>query len=372
MVASRSPSPVQVRRRLEPFVTRAAATPGADRYRKHFPAVAHLWILLLHMLWGNPSLRRTYAMLTSPHSWWQRWGMDTAISFSQLARSSTSRPSACGEALLADVLAAVRTQAQHDPVARTLQRVAVLDSTFVGLSARLCPWSVHGGHAPGIRLQSMLELGHQIPAPLRLTVADVNDHTALMQRDLTPWCGWTLLYDLGYYSHQALQHLRDAQVHVITRLQPQASYTCTAARPVPAGPTPEGDVIVRDWTITLGSPHNRRGAVLPGMRLVSSRNAAGELQHFVSTRHDLCATEIVLLYRKRWQIELFFRWLKQQLHLTQPLGYSRAAVWLTVLLVLVVTLLRLLLARAQPPGMSHIGWLHHLGITLFIETINDS
>lgn len=372
MVAPRSPATVQVRRRLTPFIARAAATPGADRYRKHFPARAHLWILLLHMLWGNVSLRSTHASLTSSLGWWQRWGMERWISFSQLARSSSSRPSACVEALLTDVLTTVRAQAQHDPVARTLQRVAVLDSTFVRLSARLCPWSRHGGHTPGVRLQSLLELGHQIPTQVHLTLADANDHQALLAQDLPPVRGWTLLLDLGYYGHHALQRLRRAGVDFVTRLHPQAHYVRTATRPVPAGPTPDGDVILRDWTITLGSPRNRRGAVLSGLRLVSSCNPAGQLQHFLTSRQDLCATEIVMLYRKRWQIELFFRWLKQQLHLTRPLGYSRAAVWLTVLLAVIVALVLLLLAAAHPPGISRVAWLHALALTLIVETINDS
>ena len=64
MVASPAPSARQIRRR-QPVVARAAATPGVDRYRKTFPALAHLWVLLLHVLWGSLSLSRTYASLTA-------------------------------------------------------------------------------------------------------------------------------------------------------------------------------------------------------------------------------------------------------------------------------------------------------------------
>ena len=68
------------------------------------------------------------------------------------------------------------------------------------------------------------------------------------------------------------------------------------------------------------------------MRLVTSRNPAGAVHRFVTDRFDLSAAEVVALYRKRWQIELFFRWLKHQLKALHPLGTSREAVWLTVLL----------------------------------------
>jgi hypothetical protein len=371
MVASAAPSQRRIRQRLEPLVAQAAATPGADRYRKRFTALAHLWTLLLHVLWTSSSLRVTHARLAAASHWWQRWGMRAAISLSQLARSSTSRPSACAEALLDAVLAEARRQPLHDASARRLLRVAAVDSTLLRLSARLSPWSVHGGYVPSVRLQTWLELGRGLPEPLRLTLAKVNDQAALKTQDLAAWRGWTVLVDLGYYGHQWLADLRAAQAHFITRLHPQASYRCTALRAVAVGATPDGDVLLRDWTITLGSPHNRTGAVVPGLRLVSSRNRKGAVQDFVTDRFDLSATEVVMLYRRRWRIELFFRWLKRQLGLVKPLGASREAVWLTILLVLIVAVIALLLA--QPPGgLSRIAWVGQLGIMLLIEAVVDS
>lgn len=371
MVACVAPSARQIRRRLAPLVEQAAATPGADRYRKRFPARAHLWVLLIHVLWGSPSLRSTHATLTAVPCWWQRWGMTSWISFSQLARSSSSRPSACVEALLANVVDAVRRQPVANPLWYKLRRVVVLDSTFLRLSARLSPWSVHGGHAAGGRLHTLLELGSHIPASLRLTLPDVNDHSALRELDLSPWRGWTLLIDRGYYGHQQFARLIAAGVHVIARFNEQAAYRITAQQPVPSGRTPDGDEILADWKIDLGSPNNRRGAVLPGLRLVISRNVHGKVHRFVSDRHDLTATEIVQLYRKRWQIELFFRWLKQQLGLSQPLGDSRAAVWLTILIVMIVALIALLLEHARPPSVSRVAWIQHCAMAFLLDTIAD-
>lgn len=367
MVASQR----RIRRTLDPLVAQAAATPGADRYRKHFPAFAHLWVLLLHVLWGSPSLRITHARLTADVRWWQRWGMTSWISLSPLARSSSSRPSGCVEALLAAVVETARRQPVANPLWYKLRRVVVLDSTFVRLSATTSPWSVHGGAAPGTRLQTLLELGSQIPTPLRLTLADINDHTALSELELSPWQGWTLVVDRGYYGHQQFARLIAAGVHVIARFNEQASYRLIRQRQVPTGRTPDGDEILADWTIDLGSPNNRRGAVVPNLRLVTSRNARGVIHRFVTDRHDLTATEIVQLYRKRWQIELFFRWLKQQLGLIRPLGESREAVWLTILIVMVVALLVLLLEVDRPRSLSRVAWLHHIAMLLLSATIDD-
>lgn len=356
----------QIRRTLEPLVTRAAQTPGADRYRKIFPSVAHLWVLLLHVLLGAGSLRQTHALLGVDTRWWQRWGMPRWLSYSQLARSSTSRPAACAEALLAAVARLAHQRPPGDVGWRRHGRLLALDHTFLALSARLSPWSQAGGHAAGVRIQTALGLADAIPRHLVLTDTTVNDRAFLTTLDLTAWHGWTVLCDLGYYGHRQLARLGQAGVAFITRLQPQAAYVLHDQHQVPLGRTPDGDEILMDATISLGSPNNRRGAVLPGLRLVVSRNGAGAIYHFVTDRHDLAATEVVRLYRQRWKIELVFRWLKHQLGLLQPLGHSRAAVWLTLLIVVTVALIMLVLEGVRPPGVSRVALLHAIGYSLLL------
>ena len=123
MVAPAPAAGRRLRRRLAPIVAHAAATPGADHYRKHFPAWAHLWILLWHGLSGSPSLRRTYDLLVRDgrHGVWLRLGQ--GVSYSQLARSSASRPLACVEALLGAVVQAARRTPPPDPLWRSLKSV---------------------------------------------------------------------------------------------------------------------------------------------------------------------------------------------------------------------------------------------------------
>jgi hypothetical protein len=346
------------------LVAEAAATLDADRYRKHFPTDAHLWILLAHVLTGSDSLRQTHADLAGTAGAWATLGLPKGISRSQLARSSTSRPSACAEVLFTRVVALARRSAAATPRLAALRRLQVIDSSFLALSAKLSPWSRHGGHPAGVRLQTGFDLAGAIPAHLRLTLADVNDVTALDQRELAPLAGWTVLADLGYYGHRVLAELRAANVSFITRLHPQAALEAEAAHPVDPTPTADGDVVLADETITLGSANNRAGAVLPGLRLVTSRNPAGEEQRFVTDRFDLTAAEVVALYRQRWQIELFFRWLKHHLKAHHAFGTSREAVWLTVLITATIAALVILVDADRPRGVSRIAWMRGLGRAL--------
>lgn len=360
MLSQPSDAQRRLRRRLAPLLTHAAQTPDADRYRKRFPALAHLWVLVLHGLLPTASLRQTSALLQQVPAWWRQWGMTAPLSFSQLARSSTSRPPACFEQLLTDLTARLQHCGAASPEGRLLGQVQALDSTFLRLSAALAPWSQPTRFAPGLRLQLRLLLASRTPAGPQLTSTQVNDHQALWETDLREVAGWTLLFDLGYYGHRQLERLRDGGVSFLTRLQGQAHYRVTASHPVPREPTEDGDWIVADQTITLGSPNNRRGAVLEELRLVTSRNPAGTEYAFVTDRFDLSAHEVVWLYRKRWRIELFFRWLKQELALTRPLGTSPQAIWLTVLVTLIVALALQLLTGVEQgqPSRATVTQLH--------------
>jgi hypothetical protein len=301
---------------------------------------------------------------------WTRLGLPQGISRSQLARSSTSRPPACAEQLLADLVR--HADRAPDPALRQLRRIQVVDSTFLTLSAKLAPWSHCGQHTPGVRIHCGLDLAGHIPRHLSWSLADCHDARALKERDLAELAGWTLLIDLGYYGHQQFRRLRAAQVSFICPLHAQARVHVTATCPVDPTPTAAGDVPLADETITLGSPNNRNGAVLPALRLVTSRNQAGTIHRFVSDRHDLTAAEVVTLYRQRWQIELFFRWLKHQLKTLQSLGSSPAAVWWTVLLAAIAAVLASLVDADRPPAVTRIAWLRGLDTTLLLGSLDSS
>lgn len=354
----------QARRRLAPSSRRAARTPGADRYRKHFPATAHLWILLLHGLSASPSLRQTHATLHARPGLFGRIGLGQGLSYSQLARSATSRPSACVETLLAALVAEAHRSVLPDRSWRILRRVQIIDSTVLRLSVTLSPWSQHKGFTPGVRVQTRFDLARAIPTRLRLHLVDTNDHHALWTEELNALRGWTVLLDLGYYGHRQFARLREHGVSFLSRLHPQAGYQVTASRRVSPTRTADGDLVLSDETITLGSPNNRAGTVLIGIRLIRSRNRCGREQAFLTDRFDLTAPELVRLYRYRWRIELFFRFLKRPLGMTTPLGQSRAAVWLTVLLAAMVAVLLALTDMERPRAMSRIAWLRAIGVTL--------
>lgn len=355
-----------LRRMLSPLIEEAAEHSDADRYRKSFPARAHTWMLLSHAMSANASLRQSHAHQQADPALRRFLGMEGWVSYSQLARSSSSRPAEYFEGLLAALLRRARARGGRPEL---LRGVRLLDSSFFALGEKASPWSVHGGHGAGVRLQTVLDPSDGLPEAMEMTLLEANDAATLAGWDLSRLRGKTLVFDLGYYSHANMLRLLEGGVHFLTRLKGQAHYrVVSGSRTLAAGEaqkTPQGDTVLSDQTIVLGSPNNRRGTVLEGVRLVTGENAKGEIHRFLTDRNDLAAEEVLSLYRKRWQIELFFRWLKRQLGALRPLGHSRQAVWLTILVGAIVAVLAELAEEWRPKGVSKVSWLRALGPALY-------
>ncbi len=348
-------------------VARAADAPDEDA-RRHFSAVQHACLLLYHALSRSPSLRQTYARLSANRVFARAAGLTRpapederlTVSYSQFALSNTTRP----PAFLAGVVAVLLEQLRrsHRLLLPYPLELVIQDSTFLRLSMRLCPWLPERARRgkQGVLVQVQYRPALDLPEHVLVTDTRRNDVRGLdlsLLDDpdrLAALGGQTLVLDLGYYSHTRFVRLRSAQVHWVSRLQPQAHYVVEpdGERPVQAAllPTVRGRIqLVREARITLGSTNNRHGAVLTGLRLVeadvaptavAARQGKGVQRYTLLTdRWDLSAAEVVQAYVWRWQIELLFRWLKSQLQLDRPLGWSRNAVHLSVWLALLAHLL---------------------------------
>jgi putative transposase len=361
-----SPTRRRLRQVLEPFIAEAAALPGVDRYRKRFTTDVHLWTLVLHGLSGMTSLRQTHAQLAAQPELWSQWGLPRWVSLSQLARSSSSRPIAPFE-LLAHRLMAATSSGHQSASSRSLQ---ALDSTFLPLSHARSPWARYGQSAAGLRLHVLLGLpcadpDDELILDLCLTGTETNDHDALATWDLSRLAGRTLLMDLGYYGHQQLARLQQAGVDVITPAHPQASTTVLAELPLPASRWISPRLwLLADQHVQVGSPNNRRGATLSHLRQVTVQTPDGSIQSLLTTRFDLAAAEVVRAYRRRWRIELLFRWIKHHLGMLPPIGTSPQAVWITVLLAIIVQALYALLHHHKPVNVSRVAWMRQLAICL--------
>ncbi len=206
-----------------------------------------------------------------------------------------------------------------------------------------------------------------LPQVLCLTTARRNDCHGVDQGRLdapnrrAAWRDHTLVRDLGYYSHARFARRRRAGGHFGSRLHRPAAVGAVrdleGQAPWPLPQRPGGRItILAERRVTGGAPRNKRGAVVPGLRLIVARGAplpaaarrgAQAVESCLLTdRCDLTAWEVGQLYLWRWPIELFFRWLKRFVHRPRLLGDSEPAVVMTVWLAIIVQLLTRLASLA--------------------------
>jgi hypothetical protein len=147
----------KLRKTLNGALALANRRTNPDRYRKHFTAFAHIWMLVLHVKGGNHSLRQSHQEQRSDQRLRKRLGLPEWISYSQLARSSSSRPTTYLEAVFSVLVAKAQSVQLKDPAYRLLSNVQVLDSSFITLCSKLAEWSAYKGYTPGVRLQTGLD-----------------------------------------------------------------------------------------------------------------------------------------------------------------------------------------------------------------------
>lgn len=376
-------------RRLQAAVRVSAAACEADRYRKQFDAVAHFGLLVFHGLRPGASLRGTYAAiyqcpaLLAASGLVQPDGAPT-VSFSQFAASNTTRPAAFVLGILPRLIA--RVQQSTLPRADRPPDLRIIDGTFLRLSHQLADWLPTPGPrgTSGVWVQLEFTPADGLVHSVITSDRGVNDVQRLdaaifeCEADLAERTGTTLVTDLGFYSHARFAAIRRGDVHLVTRLHPQAATAeridLPVQRALPGLPAPcRGRITVTaDVRATVGSPNNRAGAVLPNMRLVTASveptakaarsGAAAVVYQLLTDRWDLAAETIVQWYLWRWDIENFFRWLKRGLGMIRLLGHSQNAVELSLWVALLVHLLCLLAAAIGVAGsltsiLAQLPWL---------------
>jgi len=310
----------------------------ADRYVKRHRSVDLALALVSYFLLGLRSLRGLKRHLDEDPLVAQCVGW-RRMSIAQLGKSLRDRPPALWEPLLTELRRCVT-----DPEAPRWLRV--IDSTLFRLSLKLLTRCTgkrfkNPGNA-GLQATLVLDVEHLVPVAMRSRVGQGSDaangpRVLPPEEDIT---GHMYLFDRGFRSYTFYDDLIHRAADFVTRQSAQIVYEVETAFPLdPAHPE-----IVADEKVWLGSRGHRMAHPLRRIVLEGPR----EPVIFLTSCFDLSAFEVSELYRRRWVIETFFRWLKRVIGCDRPLGYSHPAALHTIYAALVVYLLTLLLAGLDP------------------------
>jgi Transposase DDE domain/Domain of unknown function (DUF4372) len=215
--------------------------------------------------------------------------------------------------------------------------VYALDSTTIDLCLSLFPWAHFRSTRAAVKMHTLLDLRGNIPSFIHISDGKLHDVHALDM--ILPEAGAIYVMDRGYVDFTRLHGLHQAGAFFVTRAKSNLN-----AHRVYSAPTDRSAGVIADQTIALDGHYTKRDYPVH-LRRVRFRDAkTGKTLVFLTNLTALPALTVCDLYKSRWQVELFFKWIKQHLRIKKFYGTSENAVktqiWIAVSVYVLVAIVR--------------------------------
>jgi hypothetical protein len=267
-----------------------------------------------------------------------RLGFRSTVAHSTLADANFTRDWRIYADLAQVLIARARHLYAHDPLGIDLEHtVYALDSTTIDLCLSLFPWARFRSTKAAVKLHTLLDVRGPIPAMIAISEGKQADVRILDELILEP--GAFYVMDRGYVDFERLYRFVLAGAFFVTRTKAGIQLNRLESRPVDRTTGLRSDHIV--WLV-----HPKSVAHYPDkLRRVSYRDPEdGKVLVFLTNNFDLPALVIAQLYKLRWRVELFFKWVKQNLRIKHFFGTSdnavKTQVWIAVCVYVRVAILR--------------------------------
>ena len=250
--------------------------------------------------------------------------------------------------------------------AQLKQTAYALDSTTIDLCLTLFPWAQFRRRTGAIKLHTLIDLRGNIPCFVRMTHGKTHDVTVLDTLPIEP--GAFYVMDRGDLDFGRLHRLKSGLAFFVTRAKTNLAFSRRSSRRVD-----KTTGLRSDQTIVLRGPKTAKLYPDPLRRVVYRDAKTGKRFVFLSNTFDLTALTIANLYKCRWQVELFFRWIKQHLRIKSFYGTSpnavKTQVWIAICIYVLVAIIR----KELKVELSWHEILQILSVSLFEKTpINEA
>lgn len=290
---------------------------------------AQFCAMLFAQLSGASSLRDLVTSLQSHKTLLYHAGIKD-VRRSTLADANRSRP----HAFFDDLFAALLVQLPAGLPRKMRQTVRLIDSTSLKLSTLSSAWARFSNGVFGAKLHVIYDPNEDRPVYFVTTPANVNDITPAKAMTIEPEA--TYVFDLGYYDFAWWAALDAQGCRLVTRLKKNTRLDVVARNKVA-----KGSAILSDRIGHLPNrlSYSRNNPYRDPVREIRVRIDGGAILRVITNDLDASAQEIADLYKSRWQIELFFRWIKQTLKIKHFFGVTENAVRIQVAVALIAFLL---------------------------------
>lgn len=291
---------------------------NGNRYVKHFTCWNQLLALMFGQLSNRESLRDLIVALEAHQSKCFHLGLSPKpIAKTTLATANQNRDYRIFEEFAFYMMAQAREKRAED-IFKLGGKVYVFDSTTIPLCLSVFWWAKFRKKKGGVKAHVLYDLEAQVPAFYHITTASVHDSKAM--KEIVYETGVYYIFDRGYNNFKELYRIQRLESFFVVRAKTNLQYRCVKwKRRLP-------EHILTDAEIEL-TVYNSRKDYPVHLRLVRFYDKEQErIFMFLTNAMGLTAQQIADLYKNRWQIELFFKWLKQHLKIKKFWGTTENAV----------------------------------------------
>jgi IS4 transposase len=307
---------------------------NANAYDKTLKSWQHLLALIYGQLSGIQGLRGLVEVWNAHAHHHYHLGVGP-LSRSGLADANVRRP----VELFGRVFAGLAALADRSTRREGERMIKLIDSTPVPLG-KLIDWAKWNGRIRGLKLHVVYDPVNDVPNQIEITDANIND--ALIGSTFVIESGCTYVFDKGYCKYPWWTAIHDKGSKFVTRLKKRLRFRAIAWRTL-CKQKGDGFTVIDDAEVKLASRGDSKLSIpLRRIRIRRDNNAKITL---LTNDMESSAVEIAALYKKRWDIELLFRWIKQHLKIRHFLGRNENAIRLQIIAAMIAYLLMRLALR---------------------------
>ena len=317
---------------------RYVARYGGDKGVRTLTCAEQFRVMAFAQLTYRESLRDIEVSLSAQASKLYHMGFREPVRRSTLADANESRDWRIYADFAARLIIQARAlYASEDLGLELSNTVYALDSTTIDLCLSVFPWAHFRTTKAAVKMHTLLDLRGSIPSFIHVSDGKLHDVHALDL--LTPEAGAIYVMDRGYVDFARLHRLHLAGAFFVTRAKSNLK-----AHRVYSAPTDRDTGILCDQTIALEGFYSKQDYPTYLRRVRFKDPETGKTLVFLTNQMSLPAATICALYKSRWQVELFFKWIKQHLRIKQFFGTSENAVktqiWIAVSVYVLVAIIR--------------------------------
>lgn len=337
---------------------------NGNKYVKHFTCWNQLLVMIFGQLTNRDSLRDLIVAIDAHSKKSYHLGLGKSVTRSNLSKANETRDYRIFEEFAYYLIGVAREKLNNRDF-EIKGKVYAFDSTTIDLCLSVFWWAKFRKHKGGIKIHTLYDISTQIPVFIHITTASVNDMNAM---DVIPYeVGAYYIFDRGYVDFTRLYKITQLDSFFVVRAKKNLQFNVSTSNEVD-----ESTGVLSDQTGFLKGYFPSKYYPEKLRRVSFYDKDMNRTFIFLTNNFELPAVQIALLYKNRWQIELFFKWIKQHLKIKSFWGTSENAVRIQIYCAIIAYCLVAIVGHNLQIDRSTYEILQILGISLLDKTsINE-